>query len=186
MRKLTADEIRARNGREEGGRLPLAVILNNVRSLYNVGSIFRTADAVGVEKIWLCGITGAPPKLKISKTALGAENTVPWEHRSDAAQIIRELKARNYQIVLVEQIEESVPYDAFPWQVPVCLVLGNENTGISEELLELADGAVDLEMTGIKHSLNVTVAFGVVAYHVRKTLAQRASLIGRIPPRRSR
>lgn len=154
-------------------KLPLTVVLNNVRSLYNVGSIFRTADGAGVEKIWLCGITGHPPQAKISKTALGAEATVPWAHSWKIGDVVRDLRRRGYQIVLLERMTGSVPYEEFVWKPPVALILGNENTGVSEGLMGMADAVVDIEMAGIKQCLNVTVAFGVVAYQVRKVLGAR-------------
>jgi len=156
-----------------GAKLPFSVILNNVRSLYNVGSVFRTADGVGVEKLWLCGITGYPPDQKISKTALGAENTVPWEQRKNTAEAVFELKQKGYQIVLLEQVEKSIPYRDFEPAAPVCLVLGNENTGILEDLMPFCDQAIEIEMAGLKHSLNVTVAFGIVAYDFRAKLLAR-------------
>lgn len=172
MRKLSHRELLARQSRQSAGqRLPISVILNNIRSLYNVGSIFRTADGVGVEKIWLCGITGVPGevrrgRVRLEKTALGAEKAVPWEYRESAVSVIRELKTKGYQLILVEQIEESVPYDQFEPTAPVGLILGNEITGIEEEILPLCDGAIEIPMAGLKNSLNVTVAFGIVAYHV--------------------
>lgn len=154
-------------------KLPLTVILNNVRSLYNVGSVFRTADGVGAEKLWLCGITGHPPEAKISKTALGAEREVPWEHSWKIGEVVQDLRRRGYQIILVERMAESVPYEEFAWKPPVALVLGNENTGVSEGLIERADAVVDIDMAGIKQCLNVTVAFGIVAYHIRKVFSAR-------------
>ena len=150
--------------------LPFSIILNNVRSLYNVGSLFRTADGVGVEKLWLCGITGIPPDPQISKTALGAEQSVPWEYRRKASEAIRELKSHSYKIVLLEQTAGSIPYQEFEPEGPVCLVLGNEIGGVDDELLPLCDAAVEIEMAGLKNSLNVAVAFGIVAYHLRRRL----------------
>ncbi|MDP2653456.1 MAG: RNA methyltransferase [Candidatus Omnitrophota bacterium] len=171
MRKLTHKEIVHRqNSLAAQPRLAFDVLLNNIRSLYNVGSIFRTADGAGVGKIWLCGITGAPPQSDIAKTALGAQDRVPWEYRKDAAGVIRELRQRNYQIVLLEQMEGSVPYQRFDFRPPVCLVLGNEVEGVAEELAKPCDAAVEIEMAGVKNSLNVGVAFGVVAYHIRNAL----------------
>lgn len=167
MIKLSGVEITRRNSEKNPERLSLTIVLNNIRSLYNVGSIFRTADAVGAEKIWLCGITGHPPEPKIAKTALGAEKTVPWKYEPDVLKAIRQLKEQGYQIVVLEQLQESLPYEQFDWGTKVCLVLGNENDGVAEKILPWADGAVEIEMAGIKHSLNVTVAFGVVAYHFR-------------------
>lgn len=171
MQKLTHSELVSRQQNESRNHLPFTVVLNNIRSLYNVGSIFRTADGVGIEKLWLCGITGFPPSGMISKTALGAENSVPWEYRKDAREVILSLKAQGYQIVMLEQAHQSIPYQEFDPQTPVCLVLGNEIVGVEEDLLPECDVAIEIEMAGkIKNSLNVGVAFGVVAYHFKNRL----------------
>jgi len=168
MRKLSHEEIVARQAGNQGQPcLPVTVVLNNVRSLYNVGSIFRTADGAGVEKIWLCGITGAPPQDQIGKTALGAEQRVPWEYSRDVVPVINGLRRQGYQIVLLEQTDRSRSYEEFVPQFPLCLVLGNEVEGVSEELVPLCDRAVEIEMKGIKNSLNVGVAFGIVVYYFR-------------------
>ena len=176
MEKLSHEEI-VRRQSLQCARPPLAfaVILNNIRSLYNVGSVFRTADGVGLEKITLCGITGCPPAPQIAKTALGAETRVPWEHYPDAPTAIHAYKTKGYQIVLLEQMRESVPYQEFLPQPPVCLVVGNEISGVSDAAVSLCDAAVEIEMAGIKNSLNVSVAFGVVAYHFRQCLIARAA-----------
>ena len=171
MRKLTHDELLARQQNRNASKLPFAAILNNIRSLYNVGSIFRTADGAGINKLYLCGITGHPPDQKISKTALGAEERVSWEHSWDVLFVISRLKEEGYQIVLLEQTKESIPYQTFEPQFPVCLIVGNEISGISDQILSLCDAAVEIEMAGHKNSLNVTVAFGVVAYHIRDSYA---------------
>ncbi|MFA5087853.1 MAG: RNA methyltransferase [Candidatus Omnitrophota bacterium] len=172
-RKLSHHEIVHRQKEKiKTPRLPLQVVLNNIRSLYNVGSIFRTADGVGVEKIWLCGITGRPPQKQISKTALGAQESVSWEYHPDALELIRELKSRNMRIVLLEQMAGSIPYQEFEAKAPLCLVIGNEIQGVSEELVSLSDAAVEIEMSGLKNSLNVSVAFGIVAYHMRQCLVK--------------
>ena len=168
MRKLTHEEIierQIKNGRKP--RLPFCVVLNNIRSLHNVGSIFRTADGCGIAKIYLCGITGFPPQEGISKTALGAENSVPWEYRKDVIGLLKELKTKGYQIVLLEQAHESVAHDAFKPQPPMCLVIGNEITGVADDLSRHCDAVIEIEMEGIKNSLNVAVAFGVAAYQIR-------------------
>ncbi len=171
MRKLSHPELLARQQvRQKEPKLPFCVVLNDIRSLYNVGSIFRTADGAGVEKLWICGITGFPPDNQISKTALGAEKEVPWEYRRHVCEIVRELKARGYQILFLEQLAESIPYQDFRASGPVCLVLGNEISGVSEELLALCDKTIEIDMAGAKNSLNVSVAFGVVAYHLRNQL----------------
>ncbi len=151
-------------------RLPFCILLNNIRSLHNVGSIFRTADGAGVEKLWLCGITGYPPRLEISKTALGAEKRIPWEYRKDAVSLLKELKKAGYQLVVLEQAQNSVLYEKFTPQAPVCLVIGNEITGVEDALIPLCDRAIEIEMAGIKNSLNVAVALGIVAYHFRNCL----------------
>ncbi len=170
MKKLSHQEIVNRQQADPQRPLALTVLLNDIRSLYNVGSIFRTCDGIGVEKIWLCGITGYPPDSQIAKTALGAQMRVPWSHAYDAAQVILELKQKGYQIVLLEQTDCSVLYDQFLPKAPVCLVLGNEIQGVSEKIVDLADASVEIEMAGHKNSLNVGVAFGIVGYHLRNCL----------------
>ena len=175
MRKLIHEEIVHRQTQKsQAPRLPFCVVLNNIRSLYNVGSVFRTADGVGIEKLWLCGITGYPPQSGIIKTALGAQDNVPWEYRKEILPLLRELKQRGYQIVLLEQIEGSILHDEFVPQSPVCLVVGNEISGISDDLMALCDRAVEIDMAGIKNSLNVAVAFGIIGYHIRSQLLKKA------------
>ena len=175
MRKLSHEELQARQaGRQP--RLPLTLVLNNIRSLYNVGSIFRTADGAGAEKIWLCGITGTPPDSQISKTALGAEKEVPWEFCEDAKICVQKLREQGYKIILLEQTAESIPYEKYEPDEKVCLVLGNEIGGVSESLLPYTDQAIEIEMAGLKNSLNVSVAFGVVAYHIRTSMIKRMSI----------
>lgn len=169
IKKLSHQEIVERQKRKQKERrMPFCAILNNIRSLYNVGAIFRTADGAGLEKLWLCGITGCPPHSRIAKTALGAQEALPWEYRKDVLTLTYELKSQGYQIVLLEQIQESIPYDQLTLRLPVCLILGNEITGVSDELLELCDQAVEIEMRGVKNSLNVAVAFGIVSYHIQR------------------
>jgi len=171
VRKLSHQEIVERQAiRRREAALPMTVICVNIRSLHNVGSIFRSADGAGVEKIWLCGITGCPPHPGICKIALGAEDRVPWEYHADALDAVRQLKQSGYQIVLLEQMDGSVDYHQFKPSGPVALVIGNEIEGIDEQLVPLADAAVDIYMAGIKNSLNVGVAFGIVAYHLRAGL----------------
>ena len=178
MRKLTHEEIVSRQiGRADAPRLPLCVVLNNIRSLHNVGTIFRTADGAGVEKIWLCGITGYPPQGGIAKTALGAEEHVPWEYREDVLSLIKELKKEGYQIVLLEQMDGSVKHDAFKARSAVCLVVGNEVDGITESLQSLCDAAIEIEMNGIKNSLNVAVAFGIAVYQLRGQFKEQALIM---------
>jgi 23S rRNA (guanosine2251-2'-O)-methyltransferase len=174
MHKLTHAEIVERQKNNlQNSPLPFTVVLNNIRSLYNVGSIFRTCDGVGIEKIWICGITGHPPNNQISKTALGAENQVAWEYREDIRDVIKESKQLGYQIVLLEQTQESCFYEEFIPQTSVCLVIGNEIEGVFQDIISDCDAAVEIKMAGFKNSLNVAVAFGIVAYHFRKCLVSK-------------
>ncbi|MBF0486142.1 MAG: RNA methyltransferase [Candidatus Omnitrophica bacterium] len=173
MRKLTHEEIIARQVQKtREPRIPLVVVLDNIRSLYNVGAIFRTADGIGVSKLWLCGITGYPPQGDIAKTALGAEDSVPWEYSKDVVSVVRRLKQEKYKIVLLEQMEESVPYERFLPDGPVALVVGNEVEGVCDEVCALADKALEIGMLGVKNSLNVAIAFGVVAFDLRVKLSR--------------
>ncbi len=147
-------------------QLPVAVLLDNVRSLYNVGAFFRTADAARVEKLYLGGITGRPPKRAISKTALGAEESVPWEHAWEPIRFVEELRRRGYEMAAVETTVHAV--DLFDWvpRFPVCVVFGHEVEGIRPEVSSLCDTHVRIPMLGSKHSLNVATAGGVVIYEL--------------------
>ena len=149
-------------------RVPLVVVLDNIRSLLNVGAIFRVADGVGVEKVFLCGITGYPPQGGISKTALGAEESVAWEYRYNAKSVVVELKSKGYVILALEQTKSAVPYAKYIPEAPVCLIVGNEIDGISEEVMHLCDSSIEIKMMGIKNSLNVAVAFGVASFALRE------------------
>jgi tRNA G18 (ribose-2'-O)-methylase SpoU len=152
--------------------VPVAVLLDNVRSLYNVGAFFRTADATGIEKLYLTGITGHPPQKALSKTALGAEDTVPWEHAWDPLPVVERLRLKSYEIAAVETNVHAV--DLFDWKpaFPVCVILGHEVEGIRRELSARCDTFVRLPMLGTKHSLNVATAGGVVMYELlRKYVA---------------
>ena len=151
---------------ERIARLPAAVLLDNVRSLYNVGAFFRTADAASVEKLYLCGITGRPPKRAISKTALGAEETVAWEHSWEPLPLLHSLRQRGYEIAAVETSMHAV--DLFDWapRFPVCVVFGHEVEGIRPDVSALSDTHVRIPMLGLKHSLNVATAGGIVLYEL--------------------
>ena len=146
--------------------LPVAILLDNVRSLYNVGAFFRTADAASVEKLYLCGITGRPPKRALTKTALGAEETVPWEHTWEPVPLVHAIRDRGYEVAAVETAIHAV--DLFEWapRFPVCVVFGNEVEGIRPELSARGDTHVRIPMLGAKHSLNVATAGGVVVYEL--------------------
>ncbi len=145
------------------------VICDNIRSLENVGSIFRTADALGVSKLFLCGITGRPPEDKISKTALGAEKTIPWEYHKQTWRLIEKLQKEKVFIVALEQDKKSIDYRKLKLKFPLALVLGHEVKGVSKKVLAQANKIIHLPMKGKKESLNVSVAFGVAGYEIVKT-----------------
>jgi tRNA G18 (ribose-2'-O)-methylase SpoU len=170
MKKLSYQEITSRRwspkGKQNADRFPLFTLLDNIRSLYNVGAIFRTADAVRLSKLYLTGITASPPRKEIDKTALGAVNTVPWEYQSDALILIQELKQTGIRIVVLEHTSDSQPYNEFQPTYPLCLVVGNEVFGVQEKLVELADAAIEIPMYGSKQSLNVSIAYGIVIYQL--------------------
>ena len=146
--------------------LPAAVLLDNVRSMYNVGAFFRTADAVSLQKLYLCGITSHPPMKAITKTALGAEETVPWEHAWDALPLLETLHGQGYELAAIETSNHAV--DLFDWtpRFPVCVVFGHEVDGIRPEIADLCDTHVRIPMLGTKHSLNVATAGGVILYEL--------------------
>jgi 23S rRNA (guanosine2251-2'-O)-methyltransferase len=148
------------------GKLPVEVALVDVRSLYNVGAFFRTCDAAGVEALCLCGITGYPPRREITKTALGAEESVRWERHADAAALIADRRARGYEIAAVETTAHAV--DLFEWRprFPLLVLFGNEVEGLPDELSAACDTHVRIPMRGVKHSLNVATAGGVVIYEL--------------------
>ncbi len=148
-------------------KLPFYLICDNIRSLENIGSIFRTADALAVDKIFLGGICGQPPHPKISKTALGAEKNIPWEHHWQIWRVIDDLKKQKVFIVALEQTKKSLPYTQFKPKFPLALVIGNEVKGISPGILKRADRIIHLPMLGKKESLNVAVSFGVAGYYIR-------------------
>ena len=158
-------------------KIPLVLVLDNVRSLNNVGSVFRTADAFMVEKVYLCGITGQPPHRDIEKTALGATESVAWEHVPDTLELVKQLQADGYHICAVEQAENSTMLNDFrpePGQ-PYALVLGNEVMGVAQEVVSISEVVLEIPQFGTKHSLNISVAAGVVVWDfLSKTLAQQA------------
>jgi len=159
-------------------RLPVSILLDNVRSLYNVGAFFRTADAVGIEKLWLCGITGRPPKRAIAKTALGAEDSVAWEHTWEPVPLLRSIRESGRELAAIETSVHAV--DLFEWapRFPVCVVFGHEVDGVQPAVSELCDTHVRIPMLGAKHSLNVATAGGVVVYELlRKYRALSAAVL---------
>lgn len=170
MRKLSYEEIFASRPTLKTlntmPRFPVYALIENVRSLYNVGSIFRTSDAIRLKLLYLTGYTGYPPKKEIDKTALGAVDSVPWIHHRDPMQAVEEIKSNKISLVALEHTSKSIPYMEFDFTPPCCIMFGNEVEGLSEELLARADYAVDIPMYGLKQSLNVAVAYGIIMYHI--------------------
>lgn len=170
MKKLKLEELGRISPTEykDAVKMPVTIVLDNIRSLHNVGSAFRTADAFLIEKIVLTGITGTPPNREIHKTALGATESVPWEHSESVAAAIEKLKKDGYQVVIVEQTTESIPLQKMTFSPgqKYALVFGNEVNGISDEVIPLADVALEIPQSGSKHSLNVSVCLGIVVWNL--------------------
>ena len=178
MRKLKITELNRISAEQfkEANKLPLIVVLDNVRSQYNVGSVFRTSDAFRVEAIYLCGISATPPHQEIHKTALGAEDTVDWKYFKDTAEAIRTLKAADYFVYSVEQVEWSVMLENLQLDASkkYAVVLGNEVKGVQQEVVNLSDGCIEIPQYGTKHSLNVSTTAGIVIWDFFKQM--RATL----------
>lgn len=154
-------------------RLPLAVLVDNVRSLWNVGSIFRSSDACGVGLVVLAGITGAPPRDAVAKTALGAEQAVKWRYRAEALAALAQIIEEGYTPVALETGAGGISLRNYRWPEQPCLVIGNEIRGISPEVLEACTGNVSIPMRGVKDSLNVAVAFGIAIHHAAGQLGDQ-------------
>ncbi|MDR0908017.1 MAG: RNA methyltransferase [Rikenellaceae bacterium] len=168
MRKLLNTELGRISAAAAAGapKIPVVVVLDNVRSLGNVGAFFRTGDAFGVERLVLCGITGTPPDRELHKTALGAELTVPWEYAPDTATAVKKLHQEGYTVLAVEQVEGAVSLEDFVVVAGMryALVFGNEVDGVAQNVVDVCDGAVEIPQIGTKHSLNVSVSGGVVLW----------------------
>ena len=152
--------------------LPAFALLDNVRSAWNVGSVFRTADAVGLAGLFLCGLTPTPPRPDIEKTALGASLTVPWDYWSDPVETVVCLQEAGIPVVALEQVPRAEPFETFDYPFPLCCVVGHERSGVSTAVLDRVDAAVEIPMLGHKDSLNVAVSFGVLAYTLRRARAR--------------
>jgi len=170
IRKLEFEEIFSkRPGLEklkQMERLPIYALVEDIRSMHNVGSIFRTSDGVLLKKLFLTGYTAQPPRKEIDKTALGSTESVPWEYSKDPIPVVKKLKEQGVRIVAVEHTDTSIDYFRSDYRYPTCIVMGNEVDGVSQEVLNLADEAVELPMLGLKQSLNVSVAYGIILYHI--------------------
>ncbi|MBI45738.1 MAG: RNA methyltransferase [Candidatus Marinimicrobia bacterium] len=145
-------------------RLPISILVENVRSVHNVGSIFRSADGFGADRIYLTGYTAYPPREDLSKTALGSEDAVPWEHFENPIDAAKKIIKRGISLVLIEQTIRSKSIYEIDWSFPICFIVGNEVKGVSEELSKLATIHAEIPMRGVKQSLNVSVATGVAGY----------------------
>ena len=174
MKKLTIEELNRCTVEEfqQAEKLPVVVVLDNVRSLYNIGSVFRTADAFRIKEIILCGITATPPHVEIHKTALGAENSVKWRYFNDTLEAVAQLKKENYEIWAVEQVENSQSLQNFNFSKDkkYAVILGHEVKGVQQEVVNECKGAIEIPQFGTKHSLNVSVASGLVMWEALKKI----------------
>jgi 23S rRNA (guanosine2251-2'-O)-methyltransferase len=174
MRKLANAELDRKNIDEfkEAQKTPIIVILDDIRSLHNIGSVFRTSDAFLIEKIFLCGITAIPPNKEIHKTALGATETVAWEYAKDVLEVIYQLKQENIKVYSVEQTENAIMLDDFQPEInsKYALIFGNEVKGVSQEAINLSDSVIEIPQLGSKHSLNISVSAGIVIWDLFQKL----------------
>jgi len=145
----------------------IVIIAHNIRSLWNIGAVFRSADAFSISHIHLTGYTATPPRKEIGKTALGAEKTIPWSEEQDPVQVIKQRKKEGFIVISLELRESSMPLMDFTTDKPVCIILGHEILGVPEELMALSDATVHIPMLGSKNSLNVSVAAGIAMYSIR-------------------
>ena len=172
MRKLENNELDRKSIEtfKNSKKTPLILVLDDIRSLHNIGSVFRTADAFLIEKIFLCGITATPPNKEIHKTALGATETVAWEHHEDVLEVITKLKKDNVTTLAIEQVESAVFLQNFKVEKnkKYALVFGNEVYGVSQDAVALCDGCIEIPQLGTKHSLNISVSAGIVVWDLFK------------------
>ncbi|MFP9112397.1 RNA methyltransferase [Flavobacterium sp. RHBU_3] len=170
MRKLANSELDRKNTEEFKGadKTPVIIVLDDIRSLHNIGSVFRTADAFLLEKIYLCGITATPPNKEIHKTALGATDTVEWEYEKDVTAVITKLQQQGVKVFAAEQVENAIMLQDFNPLMgdKYALVFGNEVKGVSQDAINLCDGVIEIPQIGTKHSLNISVSAGVVVWDI--------------------
>jgi tRNA G18 (ribose-2'-O)-methylase SpoU len=174
MRKLENSELNRKSVDDfkEAKKTPIIIILDDIRSLNNIGSVFRTADAFLIEKIYLCGITATPPNKEINKTALGATETVIWEHAENVLEVIEKLKQDNVKVFAIEQVESAIFLQNFEITAnqKYALVFGNEVFGVSQKAVESCDGCIEIPQLGTKHSLNISVSAGIVIWDIFKKM----------------
>ncbi|MFT5513270.1 MAG: 23S rRNA (guanosine2251-2'-O)-methyltransferase [Bacteroidia bacterium] len=164
LNRLSVEEFK------KADKLPICVLLDNVRSMLNVGSVFRTSDAFRIEHLYLCGITAKPPHRDITKSAIGAEQSVNWTHVKNASDVIIDLKSKGYVIISIEQTEKAVQLDDFSFEAnkQYAVVLGNEVEGVTDEAISMSDHVIEIPQLGTKHSLNISVCAGVVLWEAAK------------------
>ncbi|MCM1030602.1 MAG: RNA methyltransferase [Oscillibacter sp.] len=177
FRKLESNELNRISTEEfkEAKKLPLVIVLDNVRSLNNVGSVFRTSDAFRIEKIYLCGITATPPNREIHKTALGAEDSVDWEYAQDTLEVIEKLQAARYRIFAAEQTENSHSLEEFRLNGTdkYAIVFGNEVKGVRQDVIDRSEGCIEIPQFGTKHSFNISVSVGIILWELTRPLLKR-------------
>ena len=167
LNRKTAEEFK------KASKLSLVLVLDNVRSMNNIGSVFRTADAFLLEAIYLCGVTAQPPHREIQKTALGATETVNWKHFETTIDAVNSLKAEGYKVYAVEQADQSIMLDKFtPAEGKIALVFGNEVNGVDQAVIDICDACVEIPQFGTKHSLNISVSVGIVVWEVAKAVSK--------------
>ena len=177
MRKLENSELERKSVSDfkTSQKTPVIIVLDDIRSLHNIGSVFRTADAFLIEKIYLCGITATPPNKEIHKTALGATETVDWEHYTDVVATIEKLKSEDITVFAIEQVENAVMLDNFKIETDkkYALVFGNEVFGVAQKAIAVCDGCIEIPQLGTKHSLNISVSAGIVIWDLFKQLQEK-------------
>jgi tRNA G18 (ribose-2'-O)-methylase SpoU len=182
MKKLSMSELGRLDQAQfkAAAKLPVVILLDNIRSLHNVGSAFRTADAFRIEKIFLTGITGIPPHREIEKTALGATSTVEWEYAEKPEEVVERLKTAGYKILAIEQTNESKSLQHYQFSAAekICLVFGNEIHGVSDPVINLAHEAIEIPQSGTKHSLNISVCVGIVTWEVIRQISSADTING--------
>lgn len=170
MRKLSMEELNRKSVDEfkRSDKLPVIVVMDNIRSMHNVGSVFRTADAFLLEAIYLCGYTAQPPHRDINKTALGATETVNWKHFESTVAAVKELQEKGYKVYAIEQVESSISLENFSIDADekTAVVFGNEVEGVQQEVIALCNGCIEIPQLGMKHSLNISVAAGIVLWEI--------------------
>ena len=174
MRKLENSELdrKSKEDFKQSEKTPIIIILDDIRSLHNIGSVFRTADAFLIEKIYLCGITATPPNKEIHKTALGATETVAWEHSKNVLEVIENLKKEDVTVLAIEQVESAIFLQDFKVEKDkkYALVFGNEVFGVSQEAVAICNGCIEIPQLGTKHSLNISVSAGIVVWDLFQKL----------------